>query len=251
MSRSLKEVSARSYITTAPFHLNFFKYKTSLNSTSFQTTGDLSAVPGATSVNCPAGRVLRENGKKLFPGAHPINTVNGVTVTFPPTVMVGVFDNQSGLNGYIDTNAPMFAVYNTDRPNYLKDSVDPVGGITDQSFPTLTNGAVVARGQVRSSTVTVLTSVVATPLVLDLSLGQVFTLTTTMPTTIVPTNITPGAQVFLILRGGGAHTITFGTNMWGMGVLNINGNEYFVFHFVADGTNLYEVTRTGALTDKV
>jgi hypothetical protein len=141
VSRNLKEVSARSYVATAPFHLNFFKYTTSRNA-AFQIKGDLSAVPGATSGTCPAGRVLRENGKKLFPGAHPVDTVNGSPVTFPDTVMVGVFDNQSGLSGFIDPNAPMFAVYSTDHPNYLKDSVDPVGGLTDQSAPTLTNGLV-------------------------------------------------------------------------------------------------------------
>lgn len=143
MSRVSKEVSARSYIATAPFHLNFFTYKVNMAPVTFVRTGDLSKVTGATALTCPAGRVLRENGRKLFPGAHPVNTVNGVATTFPPsTVMVGVFDNQSGLNGFIDVNAPMFAVYNGDRPNYLKDAVDPVGGLTDQSAPTLTNGNV-------------------------------------------------------------------------------------------------------------
>ena len=143
MSRVSKEVSARSYIATAPFHLNFFTYKVNMAPVTFVRTGDLSKVSGATALTCPAGRVLRENGKKLFPGAHPINTVNGVPTTFPPsTMMVGVFDNQSGLNGFIDVNAPMFALYNGDRPNYLKDAVDPVGGLTDHSAPTLTNGSV-------------------------------------------------------------------------------------------------------------
>jgi hypothetical protein len=145
MSRQAKELSARSYIATAPFNANFFTYKTSKNSVTFKTTGDLSVVTGANSGNCPAGRILRENGRKLFPPAHPIDTVNGVAVTFPPTVMVGVFDNQSGLSGFIDPNAPMYAVYSGDRPNYLKDSVDPVGGLTDRSAPTLTNGSVNVR----------------------------------------------------------------------------------------------------------
>jgi hypothetical protein len=143
MSRQLKEVSARSYIATAPFHLNFFTYSVSTNPSTFLKSGDLSAVSGATSGTCPAGRVLRENGRKLYPGAHDISTVNGVAATFPKsTVMVGVFDNQSGLNGFIDVNAPMFTLYNGDRPNYVSDAVDPVGGLTDHSAPTLTNGAV-------------------------------------------------------------------------------------------------------------
>ena len=143
MSRQLKEVPARSYLSTAAFHLNFFTYTTSMNPSTFKKSGDLSAVSGATSSNCPAGRVLRENGRKLYPGAHDISTVNGVARTFPPgTVMVGVFDNQSGLNGFIDPNAPMFAVYNGDRAGYLKDAVDPVGGVTDQGAPVKTNGGV-------------------------------------------------------------------------------------------------------------
>lgn len=142
MSRQAKEIPARSYLSTAAFHLNFFTYSTSKHRTTFKVTGDLSAVAGATSVNCPSGRVLRENGRKLFPPAHPIDTVNGVPFTFPSTVMVGVFDNQSGLSGFIDPNSPIFAVYNTDLPNYLKDSVDPVGGKTDLGPPTLTYGRV-------------------------------------------------------------------------------------------------------------
>lgn len=143
MSRQVKEIPARSYLSTAAFHLNFFTYTTSMNRDTFTKSGDLSAVSGATSGTCPAGRVLRENGRKLYPGAHNISTVNGVATTFPPsTVMVGVFDNQSGLSGFIDVNAPIFVLYNGDRAGYLKDAVDPVGGLTDQSAPTLTNGSV-------------------------------------------------------------------------------------------------------------
>jgi len=152
MSRQVKEVPARSYLSTAAFHLNFFTYTTSMNPITFKKSGDLSAVSGATSSNCPAGRVLRENGRKLYPGAHDISTVNGVATTFPSgTVMVGVFDNQSGLNGFIDPNAPMFAVYNGDRAGYLKDSVDPVGGLTDQGAPVKTNGIADVTGDVTIS----------------------------------------------------------------------------------------------------
>jgi hypothetical protein len=149
MSRQLKEVPARSYLSTAPFYSNFFTYTTSMSPSTFKKSGDLSAVSGATSSNCPAGRVLRENGRKLYPGAHDISTVNGVATTFPSgTVMVGVFDNQSGLNGFIDPNAPMFAVYNGDRAGYLKDAVDPVGALTDQGAPVKTNGSANVTGDV-------------------------------------------------------------------------------------------------------
>jgi len=147
MSRQPKELSLRSYVSTAAFHNNFFTYTTSKDRLTFKVTGDLSLVSGATSVNCPSGRILRENGRKLFPPAHPIDTLNGAPLIFPSTVMVGVFDNQSGLSGFIDPNAPMFAVYNTDHPNYLKDSVDPVGGLTDLGPPTMTNGNVALRSR--------------------------------------------------------------------------------------------------------
>lgn len=143
MNRQLKEISEKSYIATAPFNNNFFTYSTSTHPSTFEKQGDLSVVNGATSGTCPAGRILRENGRRLFPGAHPINTLNGSPVTFPPsTMMVGVFDNQSMLNGFIDVNSPMFALYNSDRPNFLKDAVDPVGGLTDQGPPVKTNGGV-------------------------------------------------------------------------------------------------------------
>lgn len=152
MSRQLKELPARSYISTAAFHSNFFTYTTSISPSTFKKSGDLSAVSGASSSTCPAGRVLRENGRKLYPGAHDISTVNGAATTFPSgTVMVGVFDNQSGLNGFIDPNAPMFAVYNGDRAGYLKDAVDPVGGLTDQGSPVLTNGSANVAGDVSVS----------------------------------------------------------------------------------------------------
>jgi hypothetical protein len=142
MNRQLKEISEKSYIATAPFHTNFFTYTTSTNPSTFEKQGDLSVVNGATSGTCPAGRILRENGRRLFPGAHPINTLNGSPVTFPPsTMMVGVFDNQSMLNGFIDVNSPIFAPYNSDRPNYLKDAVDPVAGLTDRGAPVYTNGS--------------------------------------------------------------------------------------------------------------
>lgn len=251
MSRQLKEVPARSYISTAAFNLNFFTYTTSMSPSTFKKSGDLSAVSGATSSNCPAGRVLRENGRKLYPGAHDISTVNGVATTFPSgTVMVGVFDNQSGLNGFIDPNAPMFAVYNGDRAGYLKDAVDPVGGQTDQGSPVLTNGALVADGQVRSSTITELVTVDGTPntAALDASLGQVFTLTTTKAVTITLSNPSPGAQVFLIVTGDGS-VVTFGTEIKGMGPLTATNGKIFTIHYICNGTSLLEVSRTLAFTD--
>ena len=112
-NNSYKNSPRRSYISVAPFNASFFTYTTSMNA-SYVTTGTLTAVTGATAANCPKGRVLRENGRKLYPSANP-----GVT-----TYLVGVFDDKTFLNGFIDPNSPLFAPFNTDKPVYLDNGVN-------------------------------------------------------------------------------------------------------------------------------
>lgn len=124
-----------SYISQTAFNDDFFSYTTTQNPTTFVTTGALSAVDGATSGNCPAGRVLRDNGKRLYPSAHP-----GVS-----TYMVGVFDPVSFLSGYIDPNSPVFAVYNGNKPasldtTQLAKGVNPNGGGADLAPTVYTRG---------------------------------------------------------------------------------------------------------------
>lgn len=132
MAKVSRDVSARSYIATEAFNNDFFSY--TVKKVKFDTVGLLGLVTAEAS-NCPAGRVLRENGRKLAPGINP-----GVT-----TYMVGVYDNQSMLSGFIDPNAPMFAVYSSERPNFLVDNVEPDANIvTDKGAPVLTNGLVSA-----------------------------------------------------------------------------------------------------------
>jgi hypothetical protein len=121
-------------MTTGTFHTDIFRYTTSVNA-ALQTVGtltSLSVVGTATNVNCPANRVLRENGRRLFPDANP-----GVSV-----LLVGVYDAASGLSGFIDPNSPKFVLVSSDRANYLADPVNPVtgsrdniGGIIDLPYP--------------------------------------------------------------------------------------------------------------------
>jgi len=106
----------RAYIASIPFNLNFFSYVPN----GPDGVGFLAPVPGANFTNCPAGRILRETGKKLYPDANP-----GV-----PTLMVGVYDDITLLRGYIDPNAAAFAVYSTDVSNFYPTGVDPTTGIT-------------------------------------------------------------------------------------------------------------------------
>ena len=101
------------YISTRAFSSanttgTVFTYTTSLNG-SFQTVGTLAANANASAANCPVGRVLHANGRKLLPNVNPSIT----------KVYVGVYDPISFLNGYIDPTDSTWAVYDvTLGPTY-------------------------------------------------------------------------------------------------------------------------------------
>jgi len=132
--------SKRSYITTTPFNTSIFTYTTRLNTSNFKNEGQLavvSALPSGaalTATNCPAGRILRESGRKIYPGANPGlavgDTYSGTTVGTTATnhMWVLVFDSVTGLRGFIDPNAPGFAVYNSDRNAAYVDLGEQTGG---------------------------------------------------------------------------------------------------------------------------
>ena len=95
----VQNTTRRLYIATEAFENHFYSYNGS----------SLTLVPGGSCETCPAGRVLRENGRKLYPDANP-----GVS-----DYMVGVFDSITFLSGFINPNQNVFAVYNSDKPVYL------------------------------------------------------------------------------------------------------------------------------------
>lgn len=156
----------RQYVTAAAFNLDFFTYTLTTNPTTNVTTGAISAnVTGADSTTCPAGRILRENGQKLYPGVNV-----GV-----PTFMVGVVDTATLLSGYIDPNSPIFAVYSTalpfgpiygSYPTIQYNGVDPgPGGLPDEGPPVFTNGNIICvSGNIstQSGSITSATTVLAT-----------------------------------------------------------------------------------------
>lgn len=124
----------RSYIATQVFNDYLYSYN----------NGVWGSNPG-TCENCPAGRILRETGKKLYPGANP--NVN--------EYYVGVYDAVSLLNGFIDPNSGIFAPFNDNKPVWVGDTTDYINnqylntqGIRspDVGAPVLTNGNVVALG---------------------------------------------------------------------------------------------------------
>lgn len=246
VSRQFKEVPEKSYVAAATFNLDVYTYTVSRSATTFQTTGTLAAnVTGASTTTCPAGTILRENGKKLYPAAH-----NGVT-----TLMVGVFWNTSKtdtttsnmLSGFIDPNSPKFAVFSGDRPNYMNVlPVDPTGGLADQGAPVVTNGLISSR----VVTVPVLTGTGTSTL--DLSTGRIFVVTgpaTGITTTLAvsPSTLLPGVTITLIVTGG-VGTLTLGTIFKKSGAFAPASTVTVSISFVSDGTNLYETSRTTALT---
>lgn len=152
--------SKRSYITTAPFNSNrIYQYNTQVNPTTFRTEGRLlpiSNLPSGVSLsatNCPAGRILREVGRKLYPGANPGlavgDTYSGAVVGTTDTnrYWVMVYDAQTGLKGFIDPNAAIFTIYNSDKSVEIQDAFENAGGVpTRLGQPVNTAGNVTLGG---------------------------------------------------------------------------------------------------------
>jgi len=146
----------RQFVSAATFENDLFSYATTRNATTNVVTGTLTApITGATAGVCPAGRILRENGQKLYPGVNV-----GVN-----TFMVGVYDSISFLSGYIDPNSPIFAVYSTQLPAFYANGVDPgPQGLDDEGPPVYTNGNIISvSGDIITETgsITAATSVTA------------------------------------------------------------------------------------------
>jgi hypothetical protein len=134
----------RQYVTAAVFNNDLFTYTLTTNPTTNVTTGAIAPVTGGSAALCPAGRILRENGQKLYPGVNV-----GIT-----TFMVGVIDTITLLSGYIDPNSPIYGVYSTALPfaptygvypNIQYNGVDPgPGGLGDEGPPVFTNGNIIS-----------------------------------------------------------------------------------------------------------
>ena len=265
------EIPRRSYITTAAFHQDIFAYTTTYNPANFTTTGTLTSLSTrgtGTAANCPANRVLRENGKKLFPPG--LLVANNTTYAAPnpgvTTYMVGVYDPITFLSGFIDPNSKLFAIYNTDKPDFVPRGINPNGNTeVDQGAPVYTLGTVTAgtgivttSGQIRSATPVVLTAVTVSTgsatinREIDPSLGQLFTLTVTVTggtnALTFSSVATPaaGSIVYLVIQTSASHTTAMaaseGTNLqMGSFAVGTVASKYFGITFVSDGTTLVQV----------
>lgn len=125
-------VSRRSYVSIVVFNEFIYNYSYGLDEALLREVGTLTLNSAATPANCPAGRVLHENGRKLnprdvfFPGSNPPVA----------TYMVGVYDPVTFVSGFINPNAPVFSVFSTDVPTYLSQP----GSDNSTGAPNLANG---------------------------------------------------------------------------------------------------------------
>ena len=214
---------------------------------------------------------MRENGRRLYPeGANP-----GVS-----TLMVGVYDSITGFKGFIDPNAPIFAVYNTDKSYQTPNGINPNGGLLDQGPPIYTRGPTtlyggvdisggltITQGLVRNTTTGTLTAITANGAAADQNLfptnGYIQTITISPPSGTATLTLngpatadmpaTAGSTVTLIITATTAFntTITFGTNIVSASTLVVAAaagpaTRFFTITFVSDGATMYEVARTAA-----
>jgi hypothetical protein len=261
-TRGVGNAPRRQYITTSAFNNDFYQYTTTRNPQTYVVSGTLSAVTGATAGNCPANRILRENAGRLYPDANP-----GVS-----TLLVGVYDEITGLKGFIDPNAPIFAVYNTDKSYQTPDGINPNGGATDQGPPLFTRGSVTAGTTITAGTnITAAGAVTATELVvqnpatltqsaaiardLDCSTASYFKIVVNAVTgfAITASNVTDGQIVVLIINSTNASfapPITFGANIREAvaGGFTITSGAAASMTFIGLGTSLVELARVAQLT---
>jgi hypothetical protein len=248
-SSSYENTSRRSYISTMAFNSDFFTYTTSVDPTNFVTTGTLTTVSGATAGNSPLGRVLRETGRKLIPGANP-----GITV-----YMVEVFDNTTFLRGYINPNSPVFAPFNSDKPAFMEDpyvinqdvSGGTYSGLQNYGASTLTRGNVIASGQIRCSQQNTATVAGGGTYAADIGSAQTYYLTFAAGGTINASNMNIGDRATFVIKSTSGGTIAFGTNFLKSTslILGAGVTASVSFHGTNTGSGalMVEVSRTGAL----
>jgi hypothetical protein len=252
----------RQYIATESFVNDFFTYTTSTDSNGL-TTGAFTQVSGATADTCPAGRVLRDNGKRLYPGANP-NVNYG---------MIGVFDPQTFLSGFINPNSPIFAMFNSDKPYFTDnlgdgrnsgfDSNLSSTGLVNEGLAVLTQGNIIAGKQVysdrRFSTTgaAVATTGFPTASTINVAEGQLFYFVNPTGDMVVNArnSSTIGTHAYIMLSNATiGSSINFGLGFRPTALLSsgavmnnissLGSGKVNTIHFMGDGFGMTEVSRT-------
>jgi hypothetical protein len=247
------------FISTAPYHENFWAYTYTgpSPSNSFTGVGSLALVKrngvATVATDCPAGRILRANGKKLYLDAAAVPAISPWNDRTP---LVGVFDYSTGLSGFIDPNQTMFAIYNVDKPVDATDEESSKGRNTHKGMSVYTGGSVTAGSGINVTGNTVLTPVPITLTAGAFSYNFVTNTGTVYTTSLLgagaavtfTASAVPAAGTLIYLRilgnASGTNAITLSTGFKSASLstaLAIPGaNQYMTLTFVSDGTNLIE-----------
>ena len=244
----------KEYIATAPFHTSIYSYTTTQpTAAALQTTGKLQLLSvtntGVTAAVCPAGRILRELGTRLYPGVHP-GLQSGETNYFAGAthIWTKVYDAVTGFSGYIDANAPIFATYSNERPEEFVDLGETDG--TGRRGPSVyTSGNITTGGQLgltggtKAITYVVTTSPYAFGTAANL--GPFYSFAAAAAVAVTATSVPPSGTTLTIFYSG-AFTTTPSTGFVGATVTPA-GTQCIAVSYVSNGTVLIEYARSGAL----
>jgi len=225
---------ATQYLSTRTFNDAFFSY---------DDNQGLQPVLGANGPQCPAGRILKENGRKLFPGINP--TVK--------TIMVGVIDSVTRLSGFIDPNCAIFTLFATKSAPEHEAGLDynprglPQQGVQHKGQSVYTLGDVVAGGQFYPINSIDLGS---DPYInADFSQTTYHTIEITQDTllnaSVVPPN--KGTVIYLAIKGDGVAKLNFGNNFaQNLPFIVPDSNQKITIEFISDGNRLETLSQTSA-----
>lgn len=224
---------ATQYMSTRTFNDGFFAFD--------EKTG-LHPVLGAGPSQCPAGRILRETGRKLYPGIH----------ASVKTIMTGVYDSVTNLNGFIDSNSAIFTLYAVKHAPEQPDGLDynPRGstqsGVSHKGQSVYTLGDVVAGGQFYP----IKTQDLGSEAFIngDFSSTSYYTIELTQNTElnalIVPPN--KGTVIYIAIKGNGTAILTFGINFQGsVSQIQPEANAEITIGFISNGTALASISQSG------
>ena len=201
-----------------------------------------------TAANCPAGRVLRENGRKLYPvvnpGLLPGDTFQGVANFQGATqaanrFWVGVFDAVTGVKGFINPNASTFTVYNSDKSLEVVDVIETNGTGVNKNLTV--SGQVVLTGTTKAIPYVLTTS----PYNFSTNTSPYYSFAAAAAVAITATGV-PVTGTSLTVFYSGAFTTTPGTGFVGAAI-SPTGTQCIAVTYVSNGTVLIESSRSGAL----
>jgi len=244
--------SKRSYISTSAFHQAIYTYTTALNPSTFKQEGRLALATfggqALTSAQCPAGRILRENGRKLYPGVN-VGLLSGDTfqgtanfqgATEAANIFwVGVFDAVTGVKGFINPNASTFDVYNSDKSLEVVDILETNGTGVNKNLTT--PGQLVLTGTTKAITYVATTS----PYNFSTNTSPFYSFAAAAAVAITATGV-PVTGTSLTIFYSGAFTTTPGTGFIGAAIAP-TGTQCIAVTYVSNGTVLIESARSGAL----